>query len=342
MIMRHGGDFSGLSGITDLSVNLNPMGMPDSLRDKAIKSIYDCEKYPDPYCRRFAAAVAQSTGVTDEQVVCGNGAADLIYRTVNALKPKKASVITPTFTEYEKALEEAGCEVKRIRLSEEKDFELDEETALRACEDTDMVFICSPNNPTGRAVKQGILRAMAEKCKENDIWFVCDESFIWFAELFSKKTIIKDLNEKCMVIRSLTKMYAMPGIRVGYMVCGSADAAYRIRMCGQCWSVSVTAQVVGAEAARMSGYDGVTSAFVAGERAFLQRELERIGIKYYPSDVNFVLFRLGEGYVEKLFRFKVLIRECSDFDGLDGSYYRAAVRTREENERLIYALERTM
>lgn len=329
----HGGDIYSREIKYDFSANINPLGMPERVRAALRNGVDSFEHYPDVRCSALKAAIARRECTGPENIVCGNGAADIIYRLVYALRPRRALVTAPAFSEYEKALGEVGCQVRRFMLSENEDFRLGE-NIIDEIKDLDMVFICSPNNPTGAVVDNELMKKIAEKCRENNIYLVIDRCFEDFV-LGGERMIPH--NDKVIVLKAFTKIYAMAGLRLGYALCSIAG---RLESCGQCWSVSVPAQIAGAAALEEADYPRRTAELIAAERAYLTRELSRLGFRVFPSEVNFILFRCDLPLDRELLMEGIAIRSCENFVGLGPGYFRIAVRTREENEILINAIER--
>lgn len=336
----HGGNIYSREVKYDFSANINPLGMPESAVRAVTDSAHLWERYPDPNCTELVNALAQKYSVTSGQLAVGNGAADLIYRIVNALKPRKCLVTAPAFSEYEKALSESGCKITYYELCEEDDFEVKEDICGLIDENTDLVFITSPNNPTGRTVSSDIIRKLLEKCAENSCILVCDECFIGFTDHPSENTALRFINPSLIILNAFTKIYAMPGLRLGYAVCGSVAAAERIRSTGQYWSVSVPAQAAGIAALACEDYPDKTRRLVSEEREFLVNALEGTGIKVFRSDANFILVKTSSDLYNALLSEGILIRCCSSYRGLNEEYFRIAVRTHEENVKLAEAVRR--
>ncbi|MGN1137470.1 MAG: pyridoxal phosphate-dependent aminotransferase, partial [Oscillospiraceae bacterium] len=242
-IPKHGGDTFGSEIRYDFSANLNPLGMPQSVKKALEKSIPDWEKYPDPYCRRLTKKLSELESFPPENIVCGNGAADLIFRIVQAAKPKKAIVCAPSFGEYTKALEQCGCEISTYQLAEENGFALDDGITAILDKSVDILILCTPNNPTGRTIESGLLRDICRKCEENNIILLCDECFIDF--IVNGMGAERFMNKNVVVLKAFTKIYAMAGLRLGYALFGDSTLAEKVRKTGQFWSVSSPAQVAG-------------------------------------------------------------------------------------------------
>ncbi len=336
---KHGGNDLSLDIQYDFSANLSPLGMSESVRRAAAEAAAFSDVYPDPLCRELREKLSGKHGISADDIVCGNGADDLIYRTVSAFKPETALIVSPAFSEYKKALSENGCNVDEYILSEENDFEVTGEI-LSHISGHDMVFLCTPNNPTGRIIAPDILEKISQECKQTGAFMFCDESFIGFTESAEKLSAMNCMNKKTIVLRSFTKLYAMAGLRLGYIVCGDKGIAERIACTGQYWSVSTPAQAAGMAALGEEEYVRAATELVKKERGYLQKELHILGIKNYPSDANFILFRADEKLGERMLKEKILLRCCGDYSGLDGSFYRIAVKKHEENEILISVLRR--
>ena len=342
MIQLHGGNISRIENILDFSANINPLGMPESVRAAVAECAGDIEKYPDPYCNDLRDKLAENENFPAENIVCGNGADDLIFRIAHAYKPQKALVCTPSFSEYRRALTETGCEVAEHRLYEEKDFELSADILDSLDRTVDICFLCTPNNPTGRLIAPEILQAVSGKCAQNGTLLVCDECFLGFAESSEKYSLREHLSGNAVILKAFTKLYDMPGIRLGYALCSSNSIAERIESSGQFWSVSAPAQKAGIAALGDSAYLSQTVRYIAGQRRFLADELKNMGIRVFDAAANFLLFKSNAGLCEKMLEQGILIRDCQDFSGLTASFYRIAVRTREENLRFLAALRRCM
>ena len=349
MNLIHGGDVysarqkSGGEPL-DFSANINPLGMPPGVVAAAAASLQSCVHYPDPLCRELRAAIAEREHVPVETVVCGNGAADLIFRLAMALRPKKALLPAPTFAEYEQALSSVGCGVSHVLLREETGFALEEDFLQALTPEIDLAFFCNPNNPTGRTAPRELLQKLLARCLELGIVVVMDECFNDFLEEPERHTLRGMLQgaPNLVLIKAFTKSYAMPGLRLGYCLCGSAALAEQLFACAQPWGVSIPAQAAGIAALRETTYLERMRRLIETERVWLSAQLRSLGCKVYPAEANYILFRTETETPlrEQMQEQGVLIRSCGNYRGLDGRYYRVAVRSHEENERLISALRR--
>lgn len=345
----HGGDWAGYQAEygcqpLDFSANISPLGMPEGVRRAIAAAIPAAERYPDPLCRELTAAIAAKEGISAAYCLCGNGAADLIFRAAAAVKPKKALVTAPCFAEYEQALQTVDCAVERYFLKEENDFCPEDGFLEYITEEIDMVFLCEPNNPTGRTSPKEFLWKVLRKCRESGAILVLDECFCDFLEEPEKHTM-KEASEaypNLILLRAFTKLYAMAGVRLGY--CLSSDGALLEKMqnVGQPWAVSALAQAAGLAALREDAYVEKVRNLISKERAWLREKLQELHLKVIEGEANYLLFRSEKELTEPLRKKGILLRSCGNYHGLNDTWYRIAVRTHAENERLTAALKEAL
>ena len=336
---EHGGDIYGNPGVKlDFSVSVNPLGMPVEVRKALIAHVDEYARYPDPHCRGLRAAIAAHEDVAEDRILCGNGAADLIYRLCYAIQPRKALVCAPTFSEYERALEQVGCETAHYALAPDHGFAFAADMADRLSPGVDVLFLCHPNNPTGRLVPEDVLEFVLCRAGQNHTRVVVDECFLDFTSGVSSKKYLNKI-PGLVVLKAFTKTYAMAGLRLGYMLTADGELLGRANGAAQCWSVSAPAQIAGAAALACDGWLDRTRRLVAEERVFMTEGLGRLGISVFPGDANFILFRCEQPLYAPLLRQGILIRPCENFVGLDGSYYRIGLKTRPQNRSLLQALD---
>ena len=351
MKQKHGGDWAGYQEQygkmpLDFSANVSPLGLPRGVRDAAVRALESASRYPDPECRLLRQSLSAHHGVPAENIVCGNGAADLIWRICRVLRPKRALVPAPTFSEYEKALRCAGCTAEHFPLPEEQDFSLDAEAFARSVRDhTDLVFLCNPNNPTGRLSSARDLGIILDACRAAGAVLVLDECLLDFTAAPEQNTMTGALagRPELVVLKAFTKTYAMAGLRLGYALCGDAAFAELLRQSEQPWPVSQIAQEAGIAALRETDYVTELRALITGERGRMQRNMRELGLRVVPGKANYLLFHSGDGALcEKLCVRGILLRGCGEFPGLGPGWYRTAVRTKEENNILLAALEEVL
>lgn len=347
--LTHGGDWAGFALAhgrppLDFSASISPLGVPTGVQEALREAAEQADRYPDPLCRALRAALSDHEGVPAEHILCGNGAADLIFRAVLARQPRRALVTAPTFAEYEAALETVGCEVEHVVLREETGFALDRSFPDAITPETDMVFLCEPNNPTGVTTDPALLTRILERCRETGTLLVLDECFGDFLDAPEAHTRKTDLASfpNLLLLKAFTKLYAMAGVRLGYALCADTALLERMRSAGQPWAVSSLAQAAGAAALRETDYVRRVREMTASERPWLLRQLTTLGLRVIPGEANYLLFRSPRPLTEPLARQGILLRNCGNYVGLDETWYRIAVRTRRDNRRLMEALEEVL
>lgn len=346
MQLVHGGDIQGYfeeygSYPLDFSANVNPLGLPQGVKEALNAGMDGFAAYPDPLCRLLREKIAVYEGVPTAQILCGNGAADLIFRLAYALRPRRALVLAPTFAEYELALRAAGCAVDYFDLSEQDGFTVGERfcTAIEAG-GYDLVFLCNPNNPTGLLCEPRIACQAAQACKRSGALLVADECFNDFLDEPEKYTLKPLLaqGKPVLILKAFTKIFAMAGLRLGYCLCADTELLERLRAAGQPWSVSGAAQTAGIAALREREYLQKTRTLIRTERNWLIEKMRELGLWVAEGRANYLLLRTEqEDLPAQMRKHGILIRSCANYRGLDARYNRIAVRTRAENERLINA-----
>ena len=286
--LTHGGDWAGFAaqyGGTplDFSANISPLGLPEGVRAAVIGSLAQADSYPDPLCRALGQAIGGAEGADPDWCLCGSGAADLIYRAVLAKRPARALVTAPAFSEYEAALDLVRCKTDRFPLREAEDFGLNEGFLEAVGPETDMVFLCQPNNPTGRAVPRPLLVRALERCRAVNALLVVDECFCDFLDdpgAFTVKGLLGKY-PNLLILKAFTKLYAMAGLRLGYCLCSDRALLDAMRGAGQPWAVSGPAQAAGIAALRETEYVQAVRALIRTERPrlaahrYLQHPLQR-------------------------------------------------------------------
>jgi threonine-phosphate decarboxylase len=333
-------------GIIDFSASINPKGMSRAAASAIKEHISLVPHYPEPYSESLASIIAGYYRIDPGSVICGNGSTELIYVLPRALKPKRVLVTAPAFSEYEKACRMSGASVVRFELSRENNFTVDPDTFIntmagagsgkrRKC---DLAFLCNPNNPTGRLVKKRDILKIAEAARRLQSYFVVDEAFIDFCP---GKSVISSVakNPYLIVLRSMTKFYALAGLRLGFGVF-PARAAEQLKQHREPWSVNNLALAAGKVLLSDAAYRDASLALIKREKGFLETRFKRLGISYLPSDANYYLlhFRNPGAIAAELEKKGILVRDCSNFNGLGKGYVRIAVRTRKENSILMKEL----
>lgn len=342
MELVHGGDWAGYRAefgcdALDFSANVSPLGLPAGVEAAITNALPTADRYPDPLCRELRAALAGAEGVPADWILCGNGAADLIFRLALAVRPRRALLPAPTFAEYEAALQTVGCAVQRVFLREENEFAVTEEFIDAVTPETDIVFLCQPNNPTGQVTPPARVERLVRRCAECGAVLVVDECFLDFLpdrDAWTAKQLLRDAPQ-LVILKAFTKLYAMAGVRLGYALCGDAALLEKMRGAGQPWAVSSLAQAAGLAALQETAYAGAVRALIAEQRPRMAAGLRALGLRVMDGQANYLLFRATPDFGEKLRRRGAVVRSCANYPGLDAAWYRTAVRTAEENTRLL-------
>lgn len=357
----------------DMSVNTNPTGLPAGVRNAILSSVDLLERYPDQNCtllRKKLALSLKDMFCTESQedrldfppknIVLGNGASELISLFVQAVSPKNALLISPTFSGYERALKNCRTKICHHILSKESDFTLDD-TIFSTINKTspDMIFICTPNNPTGKMIDFDLLKELIEFCNEKGIFLLVDECFIGFTDREQESAVqFTAKNPHLIVLNAFTKIYAMAGIRLGFAVTSNQGLTQKVKSLAPEWNVSSIAQIAGISALEEHDYILKSRNLIREERNYLTKELKALGFKVYPSNANFILFEdvrtnqtennekpyqnndsMYDFLNYSLLKHGILLRNCGNFNGLNENFWRTAVRTHEENEKLIETLK---
>lgn len=350
MEYKHGGDIYTNEGMLDFSVNVNPFGASESVKAAAKAAVESISNYPDSRCRKLRRALADKlclsgeTSRMEDMLVFGNGAADLIYALVLAEKPRKAVLTAPSFLEYEQALRTVDCQIKYHKLKAERQFRLQEDYLDELTPDVDLIFLCSPDNPSGQVIEKELLERILKKCEQNHIRMVVDECFYEFLDEPQKAALLPAApkHPQLVLLRAFTKMYAMPGLRLGYGICSDRSLTESVERVRQPWPVSVVAQAAGLAALQEEERTKEIREKLAAERRFLEHGLHEAGVEYIPSKANYFLLKSPVDLYAKLKDYNILIRDCSNYVGLEKGYYRIAVRKRGENEYFLQAVHKIM
>lgn len=340
MIYGHGGDIYTYKNMLDFSVNINPLGTPERVIAAAKRGVECAAAYPDSQCRKLREKLAGKQDIEEDSYIFGNGAAELIYTLVLAEKPKRALIPVPAFSEYEQALRSVGCEIIYYYTKENNCFCIDNNFLKEIKKDIDIVFLCSPVNPSGHVINKELLQQAADICERNKIRFMLDECFIDFLKTPEKYSMTAETEKyrQLFILRAFTKIYAMPGLRLGYGISSDHNLKERMEQMRQPWSVSVPAQEAGIAALDEEKYVEEARKLVMSEREYLEEEIKKMRMKIVSSNVNFILIYTEINLFDQMKECGILIRNCENYTGLGKGWYRIAVRTHRENLCLINAL----
>lgn len=333
--MIHGGDIYRNQVKLDFSVNVNPLGVPQSVKIALLEAIEACSEYPDIRQEALKTAVSDMLAIQKEHILFGNGASELFMAVVHALKPKKTVIPIPSFYGYEYAAKACDSSISYYEMKKENGFSLDAGIFEVLDESVDLLFLANPNNPVGGLLSKVFMKQLFEHCKKQGIYVVLDECFLDFCGQDSSVLAGYVEFPNVIWIRAFTKIFAIPGVRIGYLI--NSDEELLRHIAGQLpeWNLSTFAQNAGLACVMEQEYVTQTRDYVEQEGAFLSEELRNMGFEVYPHVANFLLLYTELPLYERLLKKGILIRDCSNFHGLSKGYYRIAIKRREENEQLL-------
>lgn len=325
--------------IIDFSANINPLGMPQSLKKAITSQLSIAEQYPDIDYQRLYQSLANATGCSSEQIIAGNGATELIFALSRFLQPKKALLPVPGFAEYRRALEREGCDIQNFYLTEADQFQLTSTFVNALTKDLDCVFLCTPNNPTGHYPDLEILKQILDKCTELKITLIVDESFIDFMP--DNHGLISFLVDypNLFLLRSLTKFYAIPGLRLGYLLSGNQTAISAMREQQEPWTINAFAALAGEIVTHDHEYAATTHDWLKTEQNYLYQALNQFStLKVFKPSANYIFLQNLKPNIDlqkQLLERGILIRHCTNYPGLTSDYYRVAIKNHKDNKLLI-------
>lgn len=351
----HGGDVEEIArrynldkkSIIDFSANINPLGISEKCKEAMINAIENISVYPDITYFRLKESISKFENINLNNIFLGNGAAECIFNVVRAIKPKKTLIPAPSFSEYEQAVKSVDGEIKIHLLKEKNNFNFDEDFIEDIKEDIDLIFICNPNNPTGTLTKKEFIIKVIEKAKSVNAVVIIDESFLDFVfneDRYTLKNNICDF-DSLVIIKSLTKFFALPGIRVGYGITSNEKLMKKINKVSVPWNINIVA-VEGSIASLLDkSYITKTKEYMENEKKNLYKEMKLYnGIKVYKPSVNYIFFKIESNIDLRkvLLERNILIRSCENYYGLDKRYYRIAVKSNSENKILVKKLKEVL
>lgn len=333
--MIHGGDIYRNQIELDFSVNVNPLGMPKSVELELMQAVKESACYPDILAEELKKSAALCLGVPEESLLFGNGASELFLAVVHAVSPKKTVIPVPSFYGYEYAARAAGGNICYVPLREQNGFCVDEELLHYLDETADLLFLANPNNPVGNTIEPELLHRILCHCRARHILVVLDECFVEFCGEEVSVLPWREEFPNLLIVRAFTKIYAIPGVRLGYLIGTEKELLKRIEEQLPEWNLSTFAQRAGCAACQELSYVAETKREVAKERRFLKEGLEALGITVYEGAANFLFLKSELFLYEELRKRHILIRDCSNYRGLKAGYYRVAVKQHKENEKLL-------
>ena len=333
--------------ITSFSANVNPLGISPLLRDTLAKHVDAITSYPDREYTQLRKSICAYTGANFENIIVGNGSTELISLFIQTTHPKKALILGPTYSEYEREISLEGGHTLYYPLKEENNFQMDVEDFCNQLNDSlDLLVLCNPNNPTSTAVARKDMRKILDCALQYGISVMVDETYEEFTPEGSKISSIPLTNNynNLIVLRGISKFFAAPGLRLGYAVTGNPDLLKYINTKKNPWTINSLAEIAGCIMFSDKDYINKTKALITGER---QRMYDTLSswktVKVYPSCTNFLLVRIlredvtSDMVFDHCIRKGLMIRDCSTFPFLDSSYIRFCVMSPEKNNELLEA-----
>jgi len=352
-VSPHGGDRLKASmrftvpeeSLIDFSSNINPLGLHPSVERIIKENIRELLYYPDPDCLRLKSALADHYRLPPDHILPGNGSAELIYLLVQVLQPKRVLLPEPNFSEYALSLAHSDCEITRITGKEKKLFKVPISELCKKVPGHQMLFLSNPNNPVGYMYSREELLKLIKTCEAHRCYLLVDEVFIQFTLDIDTSTLVSLVPgyKYLLVLQAFTKIFSIPGLRLG-MLLAEGNLIQTLSARQVPWSINCLAQRVGAEVIRETRFITDTADFVAQQRALMLKALSNLNaLTVFPSHVNYFLCKItGEQNLEELEIFLgsrgFMIRNCSNYHGLDERFFRIAIRAEEENRRLLELL----
>ena len=381
----HGGNIykvfreKNIKEILDYSSNINPYGIPESLKKRITENLEILERYPDPDYIELRQKLAHLNKVDVPNIILGNGATEIIFLFMKVINPKKILIAAPTFGEYERAVKatervedssilgdsnkkkddeksfgKQKIEIEYFELKESDDFKLNiGNLKNELAKKYDLLIICNPNNPTGKFLKLDKTEEILKECNKYNTKLFIDEAFIDFLKDGMKESIIntKENKQNLFVTRAFTKFFAMPGLRLGYGIYFDKKLEKRISEKKEPWSVNNIAEMAGLTVLDDTEYIEKTLKWIKEEKIYMYEKLNKIsGIKVYETEVNFITGKIEDNFIlkglnvkilrEKMLEQGILIRDASNFNFLDERFFRLAIKDRENNDRVIETLKK--
>jgi threonine-phosphate decarboxylase len=331
--------------IISFSANVNPLGISPRLKSTLAERIDAIMSYPDREYSALRKRIAEYVRIDMDNIIVGNGSTELISLFIQIKHPKKALIIGPTYSEYEREVSLGGGQTRYHKLEEENGFTLDiARLDEDLTEDTDLLVICNPNNPTSTAITRNDMRRILDICKQKGIFVMVDETYVEFADDVLKVTSVPltIYYNNIIILRGISKFFAAPGLRLGYAICGNADLLKEINQRKNPWTINSLAAIAGEIMFADEDYIKDTRALIANERSRVCKMLDKLkNVKYFTPTANFVLVKILREDISSMDIFEaaikkgMMIRDCSTFPFLDNKFIRFCFMTPELNDALL-------
>ena len=346
----HGGNIykfqrEGKIDILDYSSNINPLGVPQKFINIAKESFDKLVNYPDPYYIELRKKIAEFNSLDLSNIIVGNGATEILFLYLKALKPKKVLILAPCFAEYKRALKSVSAEINYFELKESDNFYPNIENLKREIETNsyDLLLFCNPNNPTGQFIKLEDIKKVVEVCENKNTKIFVDEAFIEFIENWQEKTVSLFKNKNIFIMRAFTKFFAIPGLRLGYGIGFDDKILNKMWDEKEPWTVNTFANLAGLVMLDDKEYIEKSEKWILEEKNFMYKELSEFQyLKAYKTECNFILLKIqnisSTSLRDKMIEKNILIRDASNFKFLDYHFIRLAIKDRESNIKVLEAL----
>ncbi|MCY7007058.1 histidinol-phosphate transaminase [Fusobacterium simiae] len=331
--------------ILDYSSNINPLGVPQKFIDIAKESFDKLVNYPDPYYIELREKIAEFNSASIDNIIVGNGATEILFLYMKALKPKKVLLLAPCFAEYERALRSASAKIEYFELKESENFYPNIKNLKKEIENNgyDLLLFCNPNNPTGQFIKLEDIEEIIKIFENKNTKIFVDEAFIEFIENWKEKTVSLLKNKNIFIMRAFTKFFAIPGLRLGYGIGFDEDILKKMWEEKEPWTVNTFANLAGLTMLNDKEYIEKTERWILEEKDFIYKKLSEFKyLKVYKTECNFILIKLSnissENLRDKMIEKNILIRDASNFKFLDNRFVRLAIKDRNSNLKMLETL----
>ncbi len=338
------------SKIIKFGANVNPLGLSESVKSNLAKHLDVISSYPDRDYTELRKVISEYAGTKPEYVITGNGSTELLSLLITEKKPKKALILGPTYSEYERDLSLVGGTIDFFYLKKENQFKLDtKELEAEITDEIGLLIICNPNNPTSSALTTEEMRSVLSICQETGTFVLVDETYVEFAPDIEKISSVPLVDEfdNFMVIRGVSKFFAAPGLRMGYGITSNQSFLRELSMVQNPWSLNSVAEFAGKLMFKDKDYIDNTWNMIQTERARMVDELKKFTeLKVYEPYANFILVEiLKEGVTsfdlfEAAIKEYMMIRDCSSFQNLNGEFFRFCIMNPEDNDRLLNCIRK--
>jgi threonine-phosphate decarboxylase len=334
--------------IVSFSANVNPLGISPKLKATLSEQVDAIMSYPDREYTSLRKKIAEYVHTDIENILVGNGSTELISLFIQIKHPKKALIIGPTYSEYEREVSLGGGTTRYYRLEEEANFTLDIPSLEKELtSDVDLLVICNPNNPTSTAITRNDMRKILDICKQKGIFVMIDETYVEFVEDIAKITSapLTGYYNNVIILRGISKFFAAPGLRLGYAICGNVDLIKELDQRKNPWTINSLAAIAGEIMFTDEDYIKETRSLIAKERARICKLFDSCSnVKYYSPTANFILVKILKEEVTSMDLFEaairegLMIRDCSTFPFLNNKFIRFCFMTPEKNDALLNIL----